>query len=170
MGIEHEFDIFIVSDDISINNAELIKGDSYGCYIEFKTKQKKTIDVVFVLQPDWSDASIKEIKAKLNGEIIDTTIVSKYLYKIVQRCSFTITSNSILELFSDTNKEMSDKYPFVSINLNKKKYKIVKCGYSYVHVNSPIENGDKLLFCDEEYSNYETESDDDDYNDDEYDY
>ncbi|APG58284.1 putative host range protein 2 [BeAn 58058 virus] len=161
MGITHKFDIFILSDDISINNAELLKGDSYGCSIQFKTNQRKKIDIAYVIHPDWSETRIKDIKAKLNGETIDTIPVSKTLYKIVHKCSFSITENSILELFSDTNKEMTDKYPFVSINLNKKKYKIVKTGYTYVYVNSPIDSGDKLLFCDEEYSEYESESDDD---------
>ncbi|QHR82606.1 host range virulence factor [Brazilian porcupinepox virus 1] len=146
MGITHEFDIFITNDDIAVKNVELIKGDNYGCSIDFKVSSEKRIDMILVLQPDWSETSPKKINVMLNGSEVDTDIIISTLYKVVYSFSFSIDSNSTLNIYSDNSPSFISKYPYICIDIDRKRYSVVNRGYTYVYVNSPIDSRDRRLF------------------------
>ncbi|AAL69803.1 SPV064 putative host range protein [Swinepox virus] len=172
MGITHELDIFLVSEDIAMKHVELHKGNSYGCVLNIKSSCRKQMKIIFVLKPDWTEIdSIKPIQMEADGIYIDVTIIKQSFYEVIYCSNFTIYGDSVINIFSDIDRCTKEKYPIININIDKKKYEIIESGYTYIYIQSPIDKEDKLTYMRDDYVDEYNSSDDDciDYYDCDYD-
>ncbi|CAC21305.1 67R protein [Yaba-like disease virus] len=164
MGITHELDIFVTNEDLALKNVELFKGNSYGCFINLKVKEEKKFNIIFVLKPDWSEVDkVKPIRMIVNNNSVDVEKVSESLYQVVYSASFSINSDSYVKVFSDNPDKYKHMYPTVTINVPKKKFKVVDQGNTYMFIQSPIDDCDKEQFLKNEFEYYDEENDFDDY-------
>ncbi|AAR07423.1 67R [Yaba monkey tumor virus] len=162
MGITHELDIFVTNEDLALKNIELFKGNSYGCFINLKVKEEKRFNMIFVLRPDWSEIdSVKPIRMTVNNNHVDVEKVSESIHEVVYSASFLISFNSLVKVFSDDPDKYKNVYPTVTINVPKKKFKVVDQGNTYMFIQYPIDDCDKERFlkdefkyCDNEYDQY----------------
>ncbi|AYC44651.1 host range protein [Moosepox virus GoldyGopher14] len=153
MGITHELDILIVSENLSLKNVELLKGDSYGCLINIKVNGQKTFDFMFILRPDWTEVQkVKSIKMLNNGFPVEMKVIKSSLFEVVYQASFTTCFNTTLEIFSDNFKQFKEKYPIVNINTIKREYEIVNSGMTCINLDSPICDEDRIKYTKYDYS------------------
>ncbi|QEJ79215.1 host-range protein [Goatpox virus] len=147
MGIRHELDILLVSENIALKNVELLKGDSYGCTINIKVNQQKKLDFIIILRPDWTEVrNVKKINMVCNGVVIDTTLIKKSFYEEVYSSSVTVFQNTTVEFFSDTSKKYKEEYPIVNINTIKRYYEIKDSRMTCINFESPISDYDQVNY------------------------
>nr|6S5I_A Chain A, M62R [Myxoma virus]7U0V_A Chain A, Probable host range protein 2-1 [Myxoma virus (strain Lausanne)] len=145
MGVQHKLDIFLVSEGIAIKEANLLKGDSYGCTIKIKLDKEKTFKFVIVLEPEWID-EIKPIYMKVNDESVELELDYKDAIKRIYSAEVVLSSDSVINLFSDVDVSYTSEYPTIKVNTIKKYYSVQNRGMTYVHIESPINTKDKSWF------------------------
>ncbi|AAF17944.1 gp062R [Rabbit fibroma virus] len=145
MGIQHKLDVFIVSENIAIKDANLLNGDSYGCTIKLKLNTKKSVRFVVLLEPEWID-EIKPMYMKLNGVSVDLKLDYKDAIKRIYSVDLVLYSDSVIHLFSDTDERYTCEYPTIKVNMIKKYYHVQHRGTTCVHIESPINVSDKYWF------------------------
>ncbi|AGU99745.1 m62R [Myxoma virus] len=145
MGIQHKLDVFIVSEGIAVKDANLLKGDSYGCTIKIKLDKEKTFKIVIVLEPEWID-EIKPIYMKVGGVPVELELDYKDAIKRIYSAEVVLTSNSVIRLFSDVDERYTCEYPTIKVNTIKKYYNVQNAGMTCVYVESPINVRDKCWF------------------------
>nr|QIJ55618.1 recombinant pox virus host range protein [Myxoma virus]UPO78964.1 ha-M064 [Myxoma virus]UPO78969.1 M064 [Myxoma virus] len=163
MGINHCLDIFVTTENLSLKQVNLYRGDSYGCTIKVKTDVGKNIEFVIVLEPDWSEVvKVKPILMRVNGKKNKLKLVEKTLMTVIYTTTIFIEKNSVIEFYSDRDELYTDGYPSLVIDMIKKQCKIVEVGRSYIYIDFPINDEDKLKYKHKDDCCIEQSDDDDD--------
>ncbi|AKJ93651.1 type 1 ifn inhibitor [Raccoonpox virus] len=139
MGIQHEFDIII--GDIALRNLQLHKGNNYGCKIKIVSDIYKQLKFRFIIRPDWSE--VKEVKGLTvfaNKYFVKLNKVDESLHYVIYDAVIHLYSKTTeIMVYSDDNNELFKYYyPYISLNLNNKKFKVKEENYSSPYIEHPL--------------------------------
>nr|SMZ64576.1 Host-range virulence factor [Cowpox virus] len=140
MGIQHEFDI-IINGDIALRNLQLHKGDNYGCRLKIISNGYKQLKFRFIIRPDWSEIDdVKGLTVFSNNYAVKVNKVDDTFYYVIYEAVIHLYNKKteILIYSDDENELFKHYYPYISLNMTSKKYKVKEENYSSPYIEHPL--------------------------------
>ncbi|QDJ95081.1 type I IFN inhibitor [Hypsugopox virus] len=168
MGISHQMDVHVYSENLSIIDTAPKKGDYYGVELNFTSIREHDIIIVIIIYPDWSEVNgVKPLVAVVNDEEIVINKVYESLHKVVFTCKFTVIDYANVKIYSKNDEHyIDDKMcPEIDIDIDLKEFNMIKEGFTYSYAYSPITTENKKE-CIKALNEYKATGDLDDDDDD----
>ncbi|ASK51272.1 Type I IFN inhibitor [Eptesipox virus] len=173
MGITHQMDVHVCSENISIVGAAPKKGDYFGMKMNITSTEEHEISLVIIIYPDWSEVpGIRPFIVTVNDVKIPVKRAYESLYKVIFTCKFIVMGNVYVTMYSKNDEEyLYDKRcAEIDINIDEKEFNLISEGYTYAYAYSPIDEENKkecLTALNESKvtGDYDDDDNDDDIND-----
>ncbi|AOP31499.1 type 1 ifn inhibitor [Skunkpox virus] len=139
MGIQHEFDVMI--GDIALRNLQLHKGNNYGCKIKIVSDTYKKLKIRCIIRPDWSEVTdVKGLIIFANGYIVKLNKVDESFNHVAYDAVINLYNKKTdIMISSDDDPYLfKNYYPYISLNLNNKKFKVKEENYSSPYIEYPL--------------------------------